>query len=160
MDIFIHFLHIASAMFWVGGQLFLALVLGPVARRQLAAPQRMPLTIAVAQRYKRLSHGALALLLFTGLYHVRYVFISSAESFLSTSYGRLLSIKMGLLALSLVLGVLHDRKWGPTLARLSDRPESPEFKSAATQMIFWARIHIAVTLTVVACAAGLRHISF
>lgn len=160
MDIFIHFLHIAAAMFWVGGQLFLALVLGPVARRQLAPPHRMPLTLAVAQRFKRFSHGALALLLLTGLYHIRYVFLSSAQSFLETSYGRLFAIKMGLLALSLVLGVLHDRTWGPTMSRLSDRPDSPEFKSAARQMIVWARIHIAVTLAVVACAAGLRHISF
>lgn len=160
MEIFVHFLHIVAAMIWAGGQLFLAFVLGPVARRQLAAPQRMPLTLAVAQRFKRFSHGALGVLLITGLYHVRYIFISSAESFLGTSYGRLFSIKMGLLALSLFLSVLHDRKWGPVMVRLADRPESPEFKSAAGRMIFWARFNIAVALAVVACAAGLRHISF
>jgi uncharacterized membrane protein len=160
MDIFIHFLHIAAAMFWVGGQLFLGLVLGPVARRQLAPPHRMSLTLAVAQRFKRFSHGALGVLLLTGLYHIRYVFLSSAGSFLDTSYGRLFTIKMGFLVLSLILSVLHDREWGPALTQLSHAPDSPEFIAASRRMLFWARFNIVVTLALVACAAALRHISY
>jgi uncharacterized membrane protein len=160
MDIFIHFLHIAAAMFWVGGHLFLAFILGPVARRQLPPPQRLPLTLAVAQRFKRFSHGALGVLLLSGLYHIRYVFLSSAGSFLGTSYGRLFTIKMGFLVLSLILSVLHDRKWGPALTKLSHAPDSPEFKTAARRMLFWARFNVVVTLALVACAAALRHISF
>lgn len=160
MDIFVHFLHIIAAMFWAGGQLFLAVVLGPAARQQMGPKERMPLTLAVAKRFKRLSHVALGLLVITGLYHVRYVFIGSVGSFLETSYGRLFSIKMGLLVLSLVLGILHDRRWGRAMVRLSDQPQSPEFKSASSKMIFWARINIVVTLALVGCAAALRHISY
>jgi hypothetical protein len=67
---------------------------------------------------------------------------------------------MVLLVTALVLGVLHDKRWGPALAKHSHSPESPEFKTAARRMIFWARLNIGVTLAVVACAAALRHTTY
>jgi putative copper resistance protein D len=160
MDIFIHFLHLTAAMIWVGGQLFLALVLAPTLRAQLSPPERMPLSLAIAKRFKRFSHGALGVLLLTGLWQVRYVFFSSVGSFSDTEYGRIFLLKMGLLFLALVLSVLHDKKWGPALMQKIGSPNSPEFKAATQRMIFWARVNIIVTLAIVACAAALRHTTF
>lgn len=160
MDILIHFLHLTAATLWVGGQLFLALVLGPTLRKNLPPKERMPLSLAVAQQFKRISHGALGILLLTGLWQVRYIFFSSVGSFLGTEYGRLFLLKMGFLVLNLVLGILHDKRWGPAMARWSDTPESLEFRTATRRMIFWARFNIVVTLAIVACAAALRHTSF
>lgn len=160
MDTLIHFFHLTAAMIWVGGQLFLALVLAPTLRKELAVKDRMPLSMAVARRFKRISHGALGVLALTGFWQVRYMFISSVGSFSSTGYGRLFFLKMGVLLVSVVLSLLHDRRWGPAMARLSETPESPEFKAAARRMIFWARVNILVTLAIVACAAALRHTSY
>ncbi|MBK8576242.1 MAG: DUF4149 domain-containing protein [Elusimicrobia bacterium] len=160
MDILIHFLHLAAAMIWVGGQLFLALVLGPTLRKSLPPKERMPLSLSIAQRFKRISHGALGVLLLTGLWQVRYVFLASLGSFTHTAYGQLFVLKMGLLVLTLVLGILHDKRWGPTMAKWSQSPESPEFKTATQRMIFWARLNVLVTLGIVACAAALRHSNF
>lgn len=160
MAILMHFLHITAAMIWVGGQLFLALVLAPALRKKLLPQERMPLSLAIAQRFKRVSHGALGVLLLTGVWQVRYMFYSSVGSFSNTAYGRTFILKMGLLFLALVLSVLHDKKWGPALMQKSGSPDSPEFKAAAHRMIFWARVNIIVTLTIVACAAALRHTTF
>lgn len=160
MDIVIHFLHLTAAMTWVGGQLFLGLILGPTLRRALPPKERMPLSLAIALRFKRVSHGALGVLLLTGLWQVRYVFLSSVGSFAGTDYGRLFFLKMGALVVSLVLGVLHDKRWGPAMAQWSHSPVSPEFRTASRRMIFWARLNIVVTLAIVAFAAALRHTSF
>ena len=160
MAIFIHFLHLSAAITWVGGQLFLALVLAPTLRKNLSLKERLPVSLAVAHRFKRFSHGALGVLLLTGLWQVRYIFMSSVGSFSATAYGQLFFLKMGFLVLSLVLSLLHDKRWGPAMTRLSDGPESPEFKAATRRMIFWARLNILVTLAIVACAAALRHTSF
>ena len=67
---------------------------------------------------------------------------------------------MGFLVLTLVLGVLHDKRWGPALVRTSHTPDSLDFKTATRRMIFWARFNIAATLAVVACAAALRLTTF
>jgi putative copper resistance protein D len=160
MDIVIHFLHLAAAMIWAGGQLFLALVLGPTLRKNLSPKDRMPLSLAIARQFKRISHAALGVLLLTGIWQVRYVFLASVGSFTHTPYGRLFVLKMGFLMLALVLGVLHDKRWGPAVAKASATPDSLEFKTAVRQMIFWARFNIVVTLGIVAFAAALRHTNF
>jgi putative copper resistance protein D len=160
MTTFIHFLHLTAAIFWVGGQLFLALVLAPTLRKTLSPKDRMPLSLAMAQRFKRFGHGALGILILTGLWQVRYLFFSPTVDFLETPYGHIFWTKMVLLVTALVLGVLHDKRWGPALAKYSHSPESPEFKTAARRMIFWARLNIGVTLAVVACAAALRHTTY
>jgi putative copper export protein len=160
MDIFLHFLHLTAAMIWVGGQIFLGLILGPVLRRSMTPKERMPLALAVAKRFQRVSHGALGVLIMTGLWQVRFLFLSSLSSFLDTAYGRIFWAKMVLFVVMLILGVLHDKRWGPALALHADRPDSAEFRSAARRMAFWARLNIGVTLGVVLCAAALRHHSF
>lgn len=160
MDILIHFFHITAAMTWVGGQLFLALVLAPTLRKNLSLKERMPVSLAIARQFKRVSHGALGVLLLTGLWQVRYVFMSSVGSFLNTAYGQVFLLKMGFLFVSLVLSLLHDKRWGPAMTRFSDAPDSPEFKAATRHMIFWARLNILITLAIVGCAAALRHTTF
>jgi putative copper resistance protein D len=157
MTTFLHFLHLAAALFWVGGQLFLALILAPILRKTLSPKDRMPLSLAIAQRFKRFSHGALGILILTGFWQVRYIFLASTGAFLETTYGQIFMLKMVFLVTALVLGLLHDKRWGPALTRTSHSPESTEFKTATRRMIFWARLNVGVTLAVVACAAALRH---
>jgi putative copper export protein len=160
MDIAFHFLHLIAAIVWVGGQVFLGLVMAPVLRRAMPVKDRLPISLAIAQRFKRVSHTALAVLLLTGLWSIRYVFFAGIDSFFFTSYGRIFAVKMILLALFLVLGVLHDVLWGPALTRLADRSDSVEFHNAARRMAFWARFNVGVALAIVLCSALLRHTSF
>jgi len=160
MDIFLHFLHVVSVTVWVGGQLFLGLVLGPTVRQFLGPRERMPLSMAIALRFKRVGHAALGVLVLTGLWRVRYLFQTGLGSFADTTYGRVFLLKMVLFVAMVALGVLHDKVHGPALANLADRPDSPEYRAAARRMMAWARFNVLVALSVVFCGVVLRHLSF
>jgi len=47
----VRFVHVLSAMVWVGGQLLLSLLVLPVLRRRLDVPSRAPLTREVGIRF-------------------------------------------------------------------------------------------------------------
>ena len=60
------YLHIAAAIFWVGGMAFMIFVMRPTATAQLAPPQRLPLIAAAMGRFFRLVWASIAVLLATG----------------------------------------------------------------------------------------------
>jgi uncharacterized membrane protein len=61
------FLHLAAAIFWMGGMAFVVMALRPVLHEQLAPPQRLPLLAAVLKRFFAVVAASIAVLLATGL---------------------------------------------------------------------------------------------
>ena len=61
------FLHLAAAIFWMGGMAFVVLALRPALAAQLAPPQRLPLTIAVLRRFFAVVAASVLVLLATGV---------------------------------------------------------------------------------------------
>jgi uncharacterized membrane protein len=61
------FLHLAAAIFWMGGMAFMVMALRPVLADQLAPPQRLPLLAAVLKRFFAVVAASIAVLLATGL---------------------------------------------------------------------------------------------
>ncbi len=61
------FLHLAAAIFWMGGMAFVVLALRPAAAAQLAPPQRLPLMIAVLRRFFNVVAASIVVLLATGV---------------------------------------------------------------------------------------------
>jgi uncharacterized membrane protein len=62
------FLHLAAAIFWMGGMAFLVLALRPVVHAQLQPPVRLPLMQAVLGRFFVVVTASIAVLLATGGY--------------------------------------------------------------------------------------------
>ena len=67
MDSLLKFLHIATAIFWIGGMAFLMLALRPVAHELLAPPVRLPLMTRVLGRFFAVVWICIVVLLATGL---------------------------------------------------------------------------------------------
>lgn len=61
------FLHLAGAIFWIGGMAFTLLALRPALHAQLPPPQRLPLMVLVLRRFFALVIASIALLLATGV---------------------------------------------------------------------------------------------
>src|SRR5262249_47327185 len=62
------FVHLAAAIFWMGGMAFLVLALRPALHARLDAPVRLPLMAEVLRRFFAVVAASIAALLLTGLW--------------------------------------------------------------------------------------------
>src|SRR5690348_387265 len=99
-------LHLLAAIFWVGGQLFLVLVVMPVLREQLAEAERVRVAAQTGRRFARLSVVALSVLLITGPLNAVAHGISW-PIVRDTAWGRVLAVKVTLVAIMLALTAIH-----------------------------------------------------
>jgi len=103
----VRFLHVLSAMMWVGGQLLLSLLVLPVLRRGLDAASRAPLTRQVGVRF-----GVFTVAVFLPLQVVTGVALAThrgvtVEELGQAGYGRTLSGKLSLFVVVLRLSGAH-----------------------------------------------------
>ena len=116
----IRWVHLVAAIAWVGGQLFLVLVLLPVLRRALPPAQRTPIVAQLGQRFAVVSWISLGLLLVTGFLNgerrgVAWESLPAAQS----TYGQVLFAKLCLVAAVIALTLLHGQVLGPRITRLA-----------------------------------------
>ena len=62
------FLHLAGAIFWMGGMAFMVMALRPALHAQLQPPMRLPLVVATLRRFFVIVIISIVLLLLTGLW--------------------------------------------------------------------------------------------
>jgi uncharacterized membrane protein len=104
----VRWVHLVAMAIWLGGQLFLFLVVRPVLRSQLDRPTQTQLTAAFGRRDSPLAWISLIVAILTGfaIGEHRGVAWSALVSFPS-AYGTILIMKTTLVALILVLTLLH-----------------------------------------------------
>ena len=161
------FLHLAAAIIWIGGSLFLAMVLIPVLRRfapapgeAAATPQLPPDMLGtIARRFRFISWVCIALLVATGLYILptRYG-IGFAEFFsLGGHFVGTLQVKVSLVAIVIWLSGIHDFIIGPYVSRLIDDMQAggtpPGFLPALRRTVVWiARVNVLLMVLIVIVA--------
>ncbi len=109
-----HWLHAVAVAFWIGGIAALALVL-PVALRPYDEEARWEALRPVMRRFSRYAVGALLVVITSGLYSASNWFFSPND--LTTTYGRALGYKLGMIALLLLVAALHHVALRPHLLR-------------------------------------------
>jgi uncharacterized membrane protein len=114
------YIHVLSALVWVGGMLFLALVIVPVTRG-MAPPERARLFEAVGRRFRTVGWVCIGLLIVTGVTNLAFRGVTW-ESVLSgqlwgTQFGQVLALKLLLILVMLVLSLAHDIYIGPAATR-------------------------------------------
>jgi uncharacterized membrane protein len=124
-------LHILAAVTWIGGMIFLSLVLAPLVRGRKAAPEFMALFRSAALRFRPIVWVAIAVLLATGpiLLSLRGIQVTSP-----TSWTGIVTVKLMLVALLLLLTLLHDLVFGPQVSRVSAIPNSQ--RTAGERVVF------------------------
>lgn len=151
-------IHLLSAMVWVGGLLFLALVVTPVMRHRLSPQQRTELFSAIGIRFRPYAWIALILLLVTGLRRAALFFGGFGElfeAFGSTTYGQILQAKLLLVVVIILMQLLHDFYLGPRLRQMANE-QSPGLARARAATIGIAMGSLLLTLVVVGLAVRLR----
>lgn len=119
------FLHIVSALFWVGGMLFLTLVLVPFLNAIQDPREKSRIYQIVGKRYRSLGWVAIITLLVTGpvvLYTLYGVSLQGLfdPAFHATHFGRTIAIKLTLVVIIVISSLVHDFFLGP-MARNSPR---------------------------------------
>jgi len=105
----ITWIHLVSAAVWVGGSLFLGVVLAPILKKMsMPLEERLQIMIKVGRRFNRIAVPSLIILIVTGLYSSQQL-LSNPGILLSTSYGSYLVIKILLVIALIIAFAVHVR---------------------------------------------------
>ena len=105
----ITWIHFLCASIWVGGSIFLGLVLAPLLRKMsFPIEERLNLMIKTGRRFNKIALHALIILIVTGIYNSHLV-LQNNEILFSTSYGAFLITKIILVIALIVTFVIHIR---------------------------------------------------
>lgn len=100
------FVHVICAAFWIGGMLFIPLVLVPGIKNQ---PNRVLLLHKTGIKFRFYGWLSVIILIITGFLNIHFRGLPfTIEFFMNTSYGKLLSIKLSLFVIMLLVGGIHD----------------------------------------------------
>ncbi len=149
------YIHLLAAIVWLGGMLFLAMVLVPLTRGMQEPPGfSVRLLGSAARRFRAIGWGALITLVGTGI----WILLERGVNPLNMVTGRgwfleTLRVKVLLVALILVLSAIHDFVIGPRLARMLEVERGPgtgeERILQYRRMVSWlARINLVLALAI------------
>jgi uncharacterized membrane protein len=151
-------LHILAAIIWVGGLMFMSLMLVP-ALRAMGNPALMARMIqAVGKRFKWIGWTCLVVLLVTGFTNLAARGIShrmlTTRDFWASSFGETLAWKLVLFAGVITLSLTHDLIAGPRLRQLreSDPMRADRYRRTASYL---GRITLVLSLLITILAVML-----
>jgi putative copper export protein len=108
-DALLMWAHLVSASIWVGGSIFIGVVLAPLLKTiSESVEERVAIMIRVGRKFNKIAIPSLVILIATGLYNSSNI-LSNPKFLLSTNYGIILVIKIILVISLLVMFVIHVR---------------------------------------------------
>lgn len=148
--------HIVAAMTWVGGMLFVSLVLVPGLRRLGDAALQARLLSEAGRRFRAVGWVAIATLVVTGVTNAWGRWGLDAlltPTFWGSGPGRLLLVKLGVVAAMLAQSAVHDFVLGPRLtARRRAGAPAADLAGLRRRVSWLARLNLVLGLSVVALA--------
>ncbi|MGV8946937.1 MAG: CopD family protein [Lutibacter sp.] len=104
------FIHVICAAFWIGGMLFIPLILVPSIKKQ---PNRVLLLYETGIKFRFYGWISVMVLFVTGFLNMYFRGLPfTIEFFTNSNYGKLLSLKLTLFVLMLLIGGIHDFYYG------------------------------------------------
>jgi uncharacterized membrane protein len=151
-------IHLLAAVTWIGGSLFLSLVLAPSYRAMAAKPDAGVLFRTAAKRFRLVVWGGVALLLLTG---PMLVIAHGWPLFEPSRWPTVLAGKLAMVSVFLVLTAIHDLVLGPRVRPILALP--PERRSTAERRLLatasWLpRIALVIALGVLFAAVTLARL--
>lgn len=102
-------IHLISATIWVGGSIFIGVVLSPLLKTMTTSvEERLQIMIRVGKRFNKIAIPSLLILMGTGLYS-SHLLLSQPHILTATSYGNFLLIKIVLVIILIITYAIHVR---------------------------------------------------
>lgn len=159
VDSLITWIHLLSASIWVGGSLFIGIVIGPMLKSTTSsAEERIRLMIRIGRRFNVIAIPALAVLVATGIYNSHPLLLSaSLGTLLDSTYGIILLIKIGLVLSMIGVYAAHVRISGTRaeeeLLSGSKNPGPASIARMRAKMIWLGRVILGQSVAILLLAA-------
>jgi len=158
LDAILMWAHLVSASIWVGGSIFIGIVLAPLLKTiSESVEERVAIMIRVGRKFNKIAIPSLAILIATGLYNSSNI-LSKPEFLLSTNYGIILVIKIILVISLLVMFAIHVRIIRTEIEKKIESKEMlPEIvQKLRSKIISLGRIMVFVSIAILLMAALLH----
>ena len=144
------FLHVLAAAIWIGGMIFLPLVLLPAIKKH---PDKAILIHTVGLKFRAVGWIVLLILLLSGLFNMHFRQVEFSWDGLSDSaFGKMIFYKILIFFITVLISSLHDFYIGTTATRLWMQ----EANSKRVQNFrLWARWAGRINLLLAITAAGI-----
>jgi len=156
-DALITWAHLISASIWVGGSLFIGVVLAPLLKTMSeSVEERLRIMIRVGRKFNKIAVPSLGILIVTGLYNSQYI-LSKPETIFSTNYGIILTIKIMLVAALIVTFAIHIRVIRFDIEKKIEAKEMSQesIQKLRSKIISLGRIIVFISIAVLLMAAML-----
>ncbi len=151
----ITWVHLVASAIWVGGSIFLGVILSPILRQVTPnIEERLRLMILVGRRFNKIAIPSLIVLVATGIYNSR-VLLANYTLLDDSSYGVFLIIKMTLVAMLVVVYLTHVRIIRQDVVDkiMSKNMEESELKRLRIKIIILGEITVVLSITILFFAA-------
>lgn len=135
-------LHLLAVGLWLGGQIYIVLVLIPALTPAAVGAGGSRTFLAALDRFSPVAYVSVALFTVTGPFNAT-IHISSWTAFFGSTYGRALSVKLVLIAIMLLISAFTVYTLRPRIRRALDEPGSSEeiARSLMGGLLSWLRIN-------------------
>lgn len=151
----ITWVHLVASAIWVGGSIFLGVILSPILRQVTPnIEERLRLMILVGRRFNKIAIPSLIVLVATGIYNSR-VLLANYTLLDDSSYGVFLVVKMVLVAMLVVVYLTHVRMIRQDVVDkiMSKNMEESELKRLRIKIIILGEITVVLSIAILFFAA-------
>ena len=148
-------IHLVSAAIWVGGSLFIGVVLSPLLKTMTdSIEERMKIMIRVGRRFNKIAVPSLIILMATGLYS-SHMLLSKPDILFATSYGTFLTVKIILVISLIITYAVHVRVIRKDVEDkiMSNQLSEPQIQKLRKKIIILGEITVVLSVAILFFAA-------
>lgn len=154
-DALVTWVHLICASIWVGGSIFIGIVLVPVLKSYTKSVEELvALMIKVGRRFNKVTVPAFAILIASGIYNSR-AFFGDPGSLVDSTYGMILLTKIILVIATVITYVVHVRLLNADMERkiMSGHGGSVYVQSVRTKIIILGEVIVILSVAILLLAA-------
>ena len=159
VDALIIWLHLICASIWVGGSIFLGLVLSPMLKSVAkTAEERLALMIKIGRKFNSIAMPSFGILIITGIYNSR-AFFGEPSALIGTKYGIILLFKIILVVATITTYAIHIRVINRETERKLEvgNAGTVYIQSIRSKIIYLGRITVILSVIILLLAALLHN---
>ena len=162
LDGLVMWVHLVCSSIWVGGSIFIGVVLVPVLKSYTKSLEELvSLMVKIGRRFNNITMPAFAILIATGIYNSRG-FIVNPGGLFETTYGVILLTKIILVIFTIIAYVVHVRLFNGDMERkiMSGQGGNIYVQSVRTKIIIIGEVIVILSVAILFLAALLENGGF